>query len=441
MKKDQPTILQPLNPADSFTLAMDEEIRGEGMPGSLCGFALELDQAPDINELDHRIAEFTQRFPVSLARLQQHGKRFYWCRREQPPQVVFQHICPANKDENTFHQHTIEQVMNHLEPRETIAPLEFHLISSQSKHTFFIRWIHPFCDARGADLILKYLCTDDVNKRNLFDTPKTEPLVNVQLKKFSWLKKIGLFLKAKRYIEQIDQLQSIIPVQQQAPKRLQYQISRLSEEQTAMISKQSRQHVGLTGTSLYYIGCLMRALDKMNPDSEGEAYCAPYAFNLRKQKSLSPMLGNHVCALFAQAPKEIVKDRRLLFKHLKQQYANVIRQQLDYAFLPLMWAGSWLSLEKYGKTLRQSYKTGTERTSFWFSDIGQPDLSGQLFPGAQITGLFHLCQMTTPPALALLSCLYQNRLTLTYNYCEPLIDKAWLETLHELMLDELLGKS
>ena len=276
----------------------------------------------------------------------------------------------------------------------------------------------------------------------MFDTPKTEPLVNVQLKKFSWWKKIGLFFKAKRYIEQIDQLQSILPVQSQtAPKRLRYAIQRLTEEQTAMIAEQSRQHVGLTGTSLYYIGCLMRALDKINPDNKGEAYCAPYAFNLRKQKALSPVLGNHVCALFAQAPKETVKDRERLFNHLKQQNANVIRQQLDYAFLPLMWAGSWLSLQKYGKTLRQSYKTGTERTSFWFSDIGRPDLSGQPFPGAQINGLFHLCQMTSPPALALLSCQYRNRLTLTYNYSEPLIDKAWLDTLHELMLDELLANS
>ncbi len=442
MKREPSERLQILNPADHFTLAMDEEIRREGMPGSLCGFALELNQTPDFNELKGRIDEFIECFPISQASLQQRGKRFYWCQRKEIPEIYFQHSRPDIEDEEAFHKNTVEKIINQLQPRESISPLEFHLISGESRHTFLMRWIHPFCDARGADLILKFICTGDRKKRELFDLPKTEPLVNVQLKKFSWWKKIGLFFKAKRHIEQIDELQSILPVRSnQNPERLNYSVQRLSEEQTARIAKESRRQAGLTGGSLYFIGCLMRALDKLNPDREGDAYCAPYAFNLRKQKALSPVVGNHVCALFAQASREIVNDREQLFKHLKQQNANVIRQQLDYAFLPLMWAGSWLSLEKYGKALRQSYNTSTERTSFWFSDIGQPDLSGHDFPGAQITGLFHLCQMTTPPALALLSCQYQGRLTLTYNYIEPLIDREWIDSLHERMISELLGES
>ena len=52
----------PLNPADYFTLAMDEEIRNENMPGSLCGFALELEKLPSIVTLKQRIAEFGERF-------------------------------------------------------------------------------------------------------------------------------------------------------------------------------------------------------------------------------------------------------------------------------------------------------------------------------------------------------------------------------------------
>jgi hypothetical protein len=44
----------------------------------------------------------------------------------------------------------------------------------------------------------------------------------------------------------------------------------------------------------------MRALHKMNPKQAGEAYCTPYAFNLRKNKALSPLLSNHVAPLFAQ---------------------------------------------------------------------------------------------------------------------------------------------
>jgi hypothetical protein len=436
-------VLAALNPADYFTLAMDEEIRQDGMPGSLCGFALELDKTPDVEQLQQRVAEFIRRFPLSQSCLQQRGKRFFWCARATNRAVFFQHQCPATENAADFQQAKLEAILNQHEPRDQVAPIEFHLLGGGGINCFLIRWIHPFCDARSAELIFKYLCTDDKNQRQLFDLPKTKALINVQLDKFKWWQKIGLFFKAKAHIENIDKLQSILPFdteQQKQAQQLHFVSKRLTVEQTQQVAKQIRQHVGITGTSLYYLGCMMRALEKLNPALDGEAYCVPYAFNLRKNKALSPVLGNHVGALFAQAPRELVSDRAALFAHLKQQNKDAIRQQIDYAFMPLMWAGSWLSLEKYGKVLRQSFTTGEERSSFWFSDIGQPDLSTQTFFGAVITDLIYLCQISSPPALAVLSCQYQLRLTLTYNYMEPFFSLTWIDQLHAIMLKELLGE-
>ncbi len=436
-------ILQPLNPADSFTLAMDEEIRKEGMPGSLCGFALELSNKPDVDELQDRINVFLENFPIAQASLQQRGRRFYWCQREQQRQVFFQHSCSAGRNQTEFFQQSLEKIINLNEPREQQSPVEFHLLEGQNQSVFLLRWIHPFCDARGAELILKFLMAENPGQLKKFTLDSGKPLVNQQLDKYNWWQKIALFLKAKKHIETIDQYQSIIPLDQQQlqqkPENLRYEIFRLSEQQTTQINKIARKQAGLTGANLYYQGCLMRALEKINPEFLGEAYCVPYAFNLRKSKVLTPVLGNHVCALFSQATREQIQDRSILFQHLKQQNANVIRKKMDYAFLPLMWAGSWLSLEKYGKTLRQSYKTGTERTSFWFSDIGQMDFKGQQFFNADIEGLFHLCQVSTPPALALLSCQFQGQLSLTYNFIEPQLTRDWINQLHDYYLEELLA--
>ena len=435
-------ILERLNPADSFTLAMDEEIRKDGLAGNYGCFALVLSNIPDIEALQQRIAGFSQCFPVAQASLQQIGKRFYWCKRIDPPPLFFQHHCPEGHNEADFQKQTIDSIINHKQAREIAAPIEFHLLTGSTQHTFFIRWMHPFGDARGADLILKYLCTANEAQRRQFGLPVTEPLVNVQLGKYHWWQKISLLLKGKRYINQLDRLESIQPFNNDLPpQRLNYTIKRLSEAQTGQVIKLARQQVGLTGTSLYYIGCLMRALEKMHPDNPGEAYCAPYAFNLRKQRALTPMTGNHVCALFAQAPRGIVQDRQKLFDHLKQQNTQVIRQQMDYAFLPLMWAGSWLSLAEYGKTLRLSFGSGKERSSFWFSDIGRLDIPADSFPGAEIKGVFHVCQVTTPPALAFLSCIYRNQLTFSYNFNEPVSNPEEIEKLHQLMLAELLGEA
>ena len=435
-------ILEKLNPADSFTLAMDEEIRRDGLAGSYGCFALELDERPDIAELEQRITEFGQRFPVALASLQPIGRHFFWCKRAQPPTLFFQHHCPEGQSDEAFHHSTISRIINDKQTRETTAPIEFHLLTGPVKHTFFTRWIHPFCDARGADLIIKYLCTADKTERLKFGLPESAPLVNVQLAKYRWWQKIGLLWKGKRYIDSLDSLESIQPfINDQPPQRLGYTIQRLSEVQTEQVARLSRQAVSLTGTSLYYIGCLMRALEKLHPDTPGEAYCAPYAFNLRKQRSLTPVTGNHVCALFAQAPREVIQDRQKLFDYLKQQNKQVIRQQQDYAFLPLMWAGSWLSLAEYGKTLRLSYGSGKERSSFWFSDIGRLDIPGGSFPGAEVNGVFHVCQVTSPPSLAFLVCIHRNRLTLSYNFVEPSVNFEHIEKLHQLMQAELLGET
>lgn len=438
--KDQ-DIIEPLNIADRFTLAMDEEIRQEGLSGSYGCLALELDGMPDVQTLQQRIDELTHRFPTVTASLQQQGRHFYWFKRKVAPTLFFQHHQHEVENQIEFHQLQINLVINHTESRETLSPIEFHLISSPSKFTFFTRWMHPFCDAKGADIILKFLCTEDYQERQSFGKPETEPLVNIQLAKYPWWQKIGLFLKAKRYIDKLDKLTSIQTFTNKSkPQSLTYSVKRLSTHETEQALKQAKQQIGLTGTSLYYIGCLMRALDKLNPNSEGQAFCSPYAFNLRKQRALSPVTANHVCALFSQAPREIVKDRKQLFSFLKQSQIDVIRQQQDYAFLPLMWAGSWLSLKEYGETLRLSTRTKTERSSFWFSDIGKLEMSRLSFPGANIDAVFHICHVTSPPAFAFLSCIYNNQLTLSYNFVKPIVSQEQIDELHQLVLAELLAE-
>ncbi len=438
MKKLDSTILQALNPSDYFTLAMDDEIRRENMPGSLCGFALELDKEPDIETLQARIIEFGERFPVAYASLQQQGKRFFWCQREQNTPLFSQHRESGDKSAD-FHKNTVLDLINQKQAREDISPISFHLISSANKHTFLLRWVHPFCDARGIDLILKFLCTNEADQRLKFNFPELDSLVNLQLEKYKWWQKIALFFKAKRYITKLDQLPSIIHADTtKTPKQLNFTNVTLTNEQTTRINSNVRKHVGMTGTSLYYIGCFMRALHRMDPTQKGEAYCAPYAFSLRKNKALSPVLANHVGALFAQVPKALLNDRSALFQHLKNENMQVIRKKLDYAFLPVMWAASWLSLEKHGKELRKSYASGTERSSFWFSDIGKTDISEMVFFDSKINSIFHLCQITSPPALAFLSCQFNNRLTFSYNFIEPLFHAQWIDQLHEIMLEELL---
>ncbi len=435
--KAQVEMMRPLNAADYFTLVMDEEIRKAGLAGSFGGIVLELSGQPEIPSLARRVKEFVRSFPESTACLRQRGRRFYWCDPRPAANIFFEHKNETRRPDDVFQRSCLESIMNRVETREQMFPLEFHLIHGDNTHLFLVRWLHPLCDAKGADLILRYLIETDATKRRALGHPAIQ-LVDQYLKIWPWWKKIFYFIKAKRYIHKIDKHTSILPSGDSAtPQRMSYKIVRFDSEQTAAINAQVRSHVGLVGSTLYTIGCFMRAIDKSGVAVNGDAYCVPYAFNLRRQRAISPIFGNQVSVLFTQASKTLVANRKALFKHLKQQNADAIRQKMDFAFLPTMWAGSWLSLEKYGQILRFT-PSGRERSSFWFSDIGQIDLADAQFFETKISGIFHLCQMTSPPSIALLVGQYNGQLTLSYSYLKPQINEAWLELLLNHMKKELL---
>jgi hypothetical protein len=165
----------------------------------------------------------------------------------------------------------------------------------------------------------------------------------------------------------------------------------------------------------------------------------PYAANLRRRKALSPMFGNQVSFLFAQAGRDTVRSRQQLFAHLREQNRAAIRQGLDHAMLPLMQAGSWLSLEKYGRIVRNS-PNGRERSSFWFSYTGEMEPEPEAIAGCPVRGMYQVSQVSSPPGLGLLASIFQGRLVLSYNCINNQVQGDWLERLTQAMTAELLEK-
>jgi hypothetical protein len=182
----------------------------------------------------------------------------------------------------------------------------------------------------------------------------------------------------------------------------------------------------------------MRAIDQAG-SLEKEGFCVPFAMNIRKRKALFPLVGNQVTFLFAQASMEQVRDRSALFKTLREQYKQTVRDGLEYAMIPLMEAGSWLSLEKFGDIIRNAPKGG-ERSSFWFSYTGEPDPKVVSVAGARVLAMFQLSQVTAPPSLAMLVNQYNGILTFSFSYIAGQIDQQWLNLLIEKLSVELNGQ-
>jgi hypothetical protein len=414
---------QRLNPADHFTLMLDHEIRCSGLAGNLCILAYELDGIPDVHELAVRASRFVARCPQAGARLCRQRRRYYWEWEAGAPIFFHHRVVDVHA--------AVCELINRKEAPENIAPLEIHLIEAADGATLLLRWFHPICDAKGAELILHHLLSDETPSAD----GTREPLATL-INSWSLWRKIGLAWKANRHVVALDRHVSVLPRQTEgAAARLDFCIVRHSADESTTIMRHAMKQTGMTGTALYFIGCLMRAVDAAG-GSHGDSYCVPYAMNLRKRRALYPLFGNQVTFLFAQASRDEASDRTRLFAALREQHKQTVRGGLDRALIPLMQAGSWLSLETFGGIRNTRYKS--ERCSFWFSYTGEPEPRIDAIDGIPVKGMFQLSQVTAPPSLGLLVSHYAGRITLSYNYIPTAIDEGWMQQLIASMRAELL---
>ena len=424
--------LQRLNPADHFTLVLDHEIRKSGLAGNYCALVMELKDVPDHAEIAQRCAAFAVRFPLAVARLSRQGRQYAWIPSDDDSLPFQVSRLDTDASDTTCQQHLLE-IVNKAAPVSASAPFELHLIESVNHSLLALRWFHPAADAKGAELVLHHIFSDLQPTRQ----PQSLPVDHL-LQQWSLWRKFRLARQAVHNIRELDQHASVLPVDTQYPAdRLTLKLVRYNTEQTAQIMAHARKHTGMTGTTLYLIGCMMRAMESVGASQAGDAYCVPYAANLRRRKALFPVFGNQVGLLFAQAGRDMVRSRGQLFTHLCDQNRAVIRQGLDHAMLPLMQAGSWLSLEKYGRIVRES-PSKRERSSFWFSYTGDMEPEPVAIAGCQVRGMYQLSQVSSPPGLGLLASSFQGRLALSYNYINNQVQTDWLERLTQAMTAELL---
>lgn len=415
---------EPFNPADYFTYVLDQAIREAGMPGGYCGFALQLAAEPDLYSLQQRLDLLVERFPKASARIEPQGKRQVWVPSGQRIELEYH----ATQDDADM-QRVLLEIFNRHETR----PLTLHWIANSTGGTLLLNWNHPLLDARGAKIVLDFLASEHPEK---FE--ESPSLINAKLAQWSFWKKLQLLFKAKRHNHEANSVDSCLPtVAEQGPQVLKLKTRQFDAEQSKRIAALARQYTGLAGRTLYYLGCFMRAMEQVGPPHAKAGYCVPYAFNLRRQNAPTPVFGNHVGCLFARAPREQIKDRQGLFEHLLSQHTQAVRDELDLAYLPLMWLGQWLTPARYAQFLRKQH-SGNELSSLWFSDVGDLNWGNKGFLGVPVTGLTMMCWMTLPPGLALLMGQVNGQLTLSYSYLSPAVDEAWLDAVIARMDAELL---
>ena len=427
---------QRINPADHFTLLMDHEIRGSGLAGNYCALALELDGIPDHAEIRRRCDAFAARYPRSVARLLPRGRQYGWD-ESQACRLPFL-VTRIDDADELDPRRALSALINRSEPVSESAPFELQLIESSQRSLLLLRWFHPAADAKGAELVLQQL----FNGREVDQSVPT-PL-EARMRQWGLWRKFRLARKAVGNIRLLDRHASVLPADDETTAtstvdRIEMHLLRFDRGQSEQIMRLAHQSCGMTGTTLYLIGCMMRAIDATGTSVEGDAYCVPYAANLRRRKAPAPLFGNQVSFLFAQAGREQLASRATLFTHLREQHRAAIRAGLDYAMLPLMQAGSWLPLQRYGRVVRES-PSGRERSSFWFSYTGDMEPRPEAIAGVPVSGMYQCSQLTAPPGLGLLASSFRGRLSLSLVYVEGMLRSDWIERLAANVSAELLDE-
>jgi len=416
------------NPADYFTFVLDQEIREAGMPGGYCSMVMNLAGEPDLIKLQQRLDLLVEMFPKATARIERVEKRYVWVPTGQRI-VLEHHACQAEKAESESMLSILLDIINRQETR----PLSLHWIAGNHGGALLLIWLHPLLDARGSKILLDFIISE--HPERFKESPS---LINTKLANWSFWKKLKLLYRAKRHNDECNRLDSCLPTEtEHGQQTLNLKLRRFNPQESQRIAMLARQHTGLAGRTLYYLGCFMRAMEQVGPPAAKAGYCIPYAFNLRRQGAPTPVFGNHVGCLFARATRKQVRDRAGLFADLLAQHSKVVREELDLAYLPLMWLGQWLSPTRYAKLLRKQH-SGGELSSIWFSDIGDLSWGDNGFLGASVNDISFMCWMTLPPGLALLVGQLDGRLTMSYSYLSPAVDETWLEAVMQQMDTELL---
>jgi len=423
--------LQRLNPADHFTLMMDDQIRRSGLAGNFCALVLQLEGQPDVEALRERVRAFPRRFPRAVARLRRQGRQYAWDGGGDAALPFHLHELDPDSPAG---ERQLAAIVNAAAAAETAAPLELHLLQGPRHAVLALKWFHPACDAKGIELVLHHLLQDDTAE----DGAAAAALEAVLGRSGLW-SRLRQGWQAKRNIARLDRRPSILPEHGDGePGGLVVRLERFDAGQSRRILDQARASTGLTGTALYFIGCAMRALLDAGAADGGEACLVPYAVNLRRSRALYPVFGNQVSFLFAQAGRDTLAHRDRLFEHLKAQNRDAVKAGLDRAMLALMQAGSWLPLARYGDIVRRA-PDGRERSSFWFSYTGALEPQPAEVAGCRVTDMYQVSQVTAPPSLGLLVSGFDGRLTVSLNYAANRFAPDWIDALARALRAELLA--
>jgi hypothetical protein len=284
----------------------------------------------------------------------------------------------------------------------------------------FLSWNHTHLDARGLDLLLSHLNSDDPAKLEAalkgFIHPK-----QITSSIGSWWESAGKARGSVKWLHESGAEPLFGMVNGQTRPRScknHYRMIYFSEEETKTVDARCRSFNCTFKRSHFYLAACLRGVHTIATQrgNQDGAYLIPVPHDTRKHGAAGPIFSNHLSILFYRVAPKFAGKLTDIIGELGRQMTDQIRDKFPEAcmaaldmFRPLP---TGFYVKHLGKPTRGKY------ASFNFSDSGEACPGMKEFCGAKISEVTHLVPAWRPPGLMLVFLRFANRLSVQLSWVD-----------------------
>jgi hypothetical protein len=431
-----------MSAGDCFMRGQDLRMREAGLPGNACCAILKLGAAFDPGLLRRRMAGspiMNWLARVEACRVLPAVFPPRWRLADRPEPMLFEHPAePGNADKPWFLPPAVAQRELHADRAPGLVFDVFR--HADGSHHLFVSWNHTHLDARGLDLLLNHLNSDDPAKAEAAAKNFIHP-GQIEGSFGRWWASVGKARGSVKWLNEsgAEPMFSLLPPGgRPAACRNHYRVVYFDAETTARIDARCQKFNCAFRRSHFYLAASLRALhtiavQRANRDG---AYLIPVPHDTRKRGASGPIFSNHLSILFYRIDPQFAGKLGGILGELSRQMTDQIRDGFPEACMAALNMFKPLPLGFYIKHLGKP--TRGKFAAFSFSDSGETCAGMTNFCGGRISEVTHLVPAWRPPGLMLVFLRFAGRLSVQISWVDDCFAAAEAEELERGIRQGLL---
>lgn len=420
----------PLGGCDCYLLALEDHMRRAGQGRHVGVTFLELGEGFSLPSLVEAAARFAAAHPLLGAHLQRRlpGSIPHWLADSAPKIEVVSH--PAEADAHALAESLLTGNWDGF--------LRFDCLSAERGTTILMSWSHLLFDARGVECVLSEVARLAASGH---ERPPLRQSWGVHSPRPSGLlrqlSEVRPFIDRHYELKRSD-VRSLAPPPA-TPSAPRCRFLRFSPEETDVVNALARRATGGIFLTPYFLAMAMRAhaeVLKSRGVREGALQCA-IATQGRRRDTGEPIFQNQVSQLFFTLDLHETHSLDAATTALQDQFATMMKQKTDVAFLIMVNWMRRLPLPAYRRFLRHAASGNI--TSFFHAHTGAFLPHHTTFCGAPLRNGWHAPSVSQPPGTGIFLSESNGTLTMTLSWRERALAPAEVDLLFTRMRADLLG--